>query len=621
MITTWFFSTRHLSLGGLFRAAVRGFFYAALLFPLMHWLVLLAGWGEELDLLKAMLLAGGFAALISQAEIFFGRRIGLASGALIRRFDGLVCALLTLVFIVYLMFLYGLGGPFPGHDSLLVPVLSKLLDQHGLLVTHLSPDEPGKFYPPGTASALSLLTISAEPVTRLMAWKALSLDSLAIAPLLWALAMRAWFGLRRPLWHVTLANMVALVMVVRDPVLGAWLKNAQFITFCTMMPTALWLFAPYRRWLRGALLAVPLWAGLGLYYFTAVHFLAAWIGGNWLMRVALKPACWRRSIFGLIGQFLGWAAMVAVIWLYLGQIPDDPRTAPSWAVLPWLARWPQAWDLLTGNAEKFWFILPEVKWDILAVGWRKAMLLGCVLITISMMFRLSQQSLLYQARAYGRMMGASLIGIGFLWLVASGLLPAGINTDYARWLVWPFQMILVSGCLLAVTTPCRLRRPWRLMLAAGFVACLVGGGVIAERDARAIMAFRRAESVNASSLRSLQSILSFQKCIVITQSQSVLGGLHHPAIERLADFIDVVTPCRMAGGSFSRAPMIEGNVQKGLPSRAIMEQWQQQNIPVFGIGGIDLLQKMVAADLNGGITPLMDMSDQSMLFRYDLITR
>ena len=616
MIPSWFFSTRHLSLGGLFRAAVRGFFCAALLFPLFHWLVLRAGWGESRDLLKAFLLAGGVAVLFSQAEIIWGRRIGLARGALIGRIDGLVCALLTMIFIVYLMFLYGLGGPFPGHDSLLVPVLSRLLDNQGLL-TNLAVDEPGHFYPPGMVSALSLLTISAEPITRLMAWKALSLDALALAPLLWALAMRGWFGLRRPLWHLVLANLVALVVVVRDPVLGAWLKNAQFISFCTMVPAALWLLVPYRRWLRGAAVIAPIMAGLGLYYFTAVHFVAAWIGGTWLMEFVQKPR--RRLWSGLAGLFIGWGVMVAVIWLYLGQVPNDPRTAPSWAALSWAARWPGAWDLLAGRQEKFWFILPEVKWNLLVVGWRKMTLAVAILIIGAMIIRLWHQSLPRQARAYGRMVGTVVIGIGFLWLVASGLLPAGINTDYARWLVWPFQMMLVATALLAVTTPCRLSRRSRVMVTIMLLAGLGAGGVVAARDARAVYAFRRAEPVNAARLRQLAGALPFQHCLMIADSQPILGGLHHPATERLADFVDVVTPCRMVGGSFTRAPLSGTDSQKGIPSRAAMLGWQEQKIPVFAIGDDDLLKRLVQTMGTGTATPLVDVSAQSMLFRYDLL--
>lgn len=539
----WFFSTRHITPGGLIRAAGRGFLMAALIYPLILWLI--GGWGQWF---LGALYAGIVGTVIAQAETFFNHR-----PVMIRRGDGVICGLLTIIFLIYLMMLYGMSGPFPGHDGLLVPFLSRLMEQHGAPLTHRAMG-PGQYYPPGMPAALGLMSFAAAPVTRLMAWKAMSLDALALAPVMWALVWRAWFEIKRPLWQLTLVHMVVLLCGVRDPVLGAYLKNAQLVSFSVLVPGFLWLLAGWRQYLiRWGWAALVLSGGLGLYYFTIVHFLAAWFGGAWVAGWVRQHVP-RRHMAQILWLGLVWVVMVVVIWCYLGGMPQDSRLAPKWADVPWgWARVPGAWDALIGPDEKFWFIMS--RWDaaLIGVGQRRWLMLGCCIVWAGSSAWLWYRGYRRQAAVWGRFGLTALGGIGFLWLVATGLLPAGINFDYARWLVWPFQMMLMTAAIMAVTTPGLYSR-WLVWPGAGIGALF--WAIIIGADYQILQTFRQQNTpVTASDLHQFGDIMAGQDCLVLADTVPILGGLHHIARERIVDLVDVVTECRVVGGSFVQPPV------------------------------------------------------------------
>lgn len=608
MLPSWLFSTHHLTAGGLLRAAGRGFFFCALLYPLA--LFLGNFWG---DWWSGILIAGVIGVAICQIEILPIWR-GTFNRVRIARNDGILCLMLTIGMGAWIFYLYDLSWMPPGHDDLLVPMISRLMEQVGNPVTGLGNDEPGHLYPPGMPAALGLLTFSANPVTRLMTWIALSFDALACAPVLWALALRGWFGLKRPLWHITLANMVALIMVVRDPVLGAWLKNAQLVTFSTLLPATLWLASSWRRYRWGGLAMAPFMAGLGLYYFTTAYVMAAWIGGSFAVCILFDRVRWRQHLWWFGGALCAWVVMVMIVRIYLGAIPDDPRMTARWADIPWgVARLQAAIPSILANKEKFWFIMGAWQPLFVATGIRKFILSGLLIVSAGLILLLRKRGACRTVRAISGMLVLPVCAIGFIALLATGMIPAGINFDYARWMIWPFQMILVCAALLMVTAPglpCR----WARILCLGiFVLC---NSWVSVKDSAAIQRFHAsAQPVAASSLFGLSETLRGQKCVVIAETQPILGGLHHIGVERMTDFLDQVSACRVLGGSFTRPPVTGGLSPTGLPTPSQLEQLSAKGTTIYLLGGNGLLNTVASGISDNRLEFMGDVSVTASLYQ------
>jgi hypothetical protein len=78
---------------------------------------------------------------------------------------------------------------------------------------------------------------------------------------------------------------------------------------------------------------------------------------------------------------------------------------------------------------------------------------------------------------------------------------------------------------------------------------------------------------------------------VVAESKSILNGLFQVGADPLSDVVDVVSRCRLTGGSFLRNPLPGGRAAAGLPAGAALAGWQRDH-GLWALGGGRLIREL-----------------------------
>lgn len=475
------------------------------------------------------------------------------------------------------------------HDVLLVPTMARALLEAPASITAMA---PFTVLPPGAPALLSLPAwwLSSAPlggVTLLLVWAGLTQAAQAALPVLWALVLRRWFLL--PLDRMSIALVLALVMLLLDRtvVLGGGVSQVRYLSLGLVLPLAL-LYLPLpgqvAGW-RGGAWVVLLLGGVTCYAPSLLYLWLAWLAG-WLVWQALLR---RRRCARLWRQAL-WLAVLLL--LMVRWFPGEMQAAiGTWSLDDRLRQSPGLWSLLSDPAEAFWFAHGEGASRCLWLG-LSAGLAGVLLLTRRWWHRLpglrSAQALPSGSSLTGRRLGvmavttlAMAVAICLLLLAVAGHGQSGLTADQGRWLVWPLGMVMLAlpplGLLLLMRWRGRLFTESLVLIT--ILLLLGGAGTHADDiERRRLMSGVQGRSLH--DVRQLAGLLAAAgpgRCVVVADSRPVVVGMRtfiqvHP----LADVIEAVSPCQLAGGGLLSPPLPDGRVAGGLPGADTLAHWLDQ---------------------------------------------
>jgi hypothetical protein len=385
-----------------------------------------------------------------------------------------------------------------------------------------------------------------------------------------------------------------MLCLERTAVLGGSMKNAQHVALGVVLPSVLLLLPRGIGW-RQTLMSVLLVAGMATAYYTLLHLFAAIVAGwavsdVWLRRRLAPRTAWR--VTALAGATLAVAPWF--VWLVAG-LGDDPRLPdPDLVLSTRLQR------MLIDPRESFWFIFGPTTTDFLGSGVRRFALLLSVAVCLSLPL-LAQplagvsRRLAYQLHAVARPTLA--LATACLVLVAMiALSPmTRLGVDFGRWLIWLPVLLVLAGPFMSIAVILRALGRRRVVFAGVPVAVVIlVGGMSHRQDALRVHQMVSERGRSLSSIETLAERLeSNTPCLVVAPSKSILNGLFQVGADPLSDVVEVVSPCRLTGGSFLRNPLPGGRAAAGLPAGGTLAEWQRGHT-LWAIGRDRLTSELAA---------------------------
>jgi hypothetical protein len=472
-----------------------------------------------------------------------------------------------------------------GQDVLLVPGIAQGLRETPRLTDAFAASEPGRAYPPSLPILFSPLTLFLTGPRQLAFWALATQAALAALPVLWGCASKRWF--RLPLDRLSLSLVLAATMLCleRTAVLGGSIKNAQHVAMGVLLPAVL-LSLPRGRGPRQTLAALLLLTGLASAYYMMLHLfvaiVAGWAVGDLFLRRRVAPRSVRRVVV------LAGATLVAGLWVawLLHDLGADPRLPHSGQSIS-----ARLWRIFADPRERFWFIFSFMTPDFVGSGHRRIALLAALAACLSLPMlarRLSRapRRLVHEFALVARFALANAVAC--LVLVATvALAPlTRLGFDYGRWLTWLPQLFLLAAPFLSAALVLRAVARRRALAVALPVAMIVAVGATAHvQDAQRV---HRRNGERGRSLDSIERLARHLRepapCLVVAESKAIADGLHHVGSNPLSDVVDVVSPCRLATGSFLRSPLPGGRDAGGLPAGAALDEWRRSQT-LWAIGG------------------------------------
>ena len=479
-----------------------------------------------------------------------------------------------------------------GQDALLVPGIAQSLPETPRLADAFAASEPGRAYPPSLPILFSPLTLFLSGPRQLAVWVLATHAALAALPVLWACASKRWF--RLPLDRLSLALLLAAAMLCleRTAILGGSIKNAQHVAVGVLLPAVL-LTLPRGRSPRQLLAAGLLLGGLASAYYMMLHLfvalVAGWLVGDLWVRRRFAPRSVRRV------AVLAGATLLAGLWIawLLSDVGSDPRLpATGQALAATLER------IFADPKERFWFIFGFMTPDFIGSGLRRPALLLALALCLSLPVLVrwmprAPRRLACQLALVARFALANAVACLFLVALVALAPVTGLGFDYGRWLAWLPQLLLLSAPFVSSAVLLRAAGRGRAIVTAFPVALILVLGAPAHvQDAE------RVQRRNEQRGRSLDEVERLARrlgegapCLVVAESSPIAAGLHRVGANPLSDVVDVVSPCRLATGSFLRNPLPGGRAAGGLPAGDTLAAWQRSQT-LWALGGPPLVREL-----------------------------
>jgi hypothetical protein len=280
------------------------------------------------------------------------------------------------------------------------------------------------------------------------------------------------------------------------------------------------------------------------------------------------------------------------VWVVAG-LGDDPRLPdPGIGLSERLER------MLFAPQEKFWFIFGFTTPDSTGAGVRRLWLLLSLASCLSLSLLAPRLPGVSRRLACGLRSVARLtltMAVACLALVAMIVMAplTRLSVDFGRWLIWLPELIVLAGPFLSIALMLRAFA-WPSAVAAGVPVAMVilAGGTTHWRDASHV---HRMVEASGRSLRSIEALAERLEgsapCLVVAESKSILNDLFQVGADPLSDVVDVVSRCRLTGGSFLRNPLPGGRAAAGLPAGGALAGWQRDH-SLRALGGERLIREL-----------------------------
>jgi hypothetical protein len=476
------------------------------------------------------------------------------------RLDGqAVSATLLIVGIVGAV-LFAITAPgyvLVNHDPIIVPTLADALLTHSTTMDVYHPGDVGFTYPPGYPILFSVVSRVLTPLSSLFAFKVGTIILVLLLPIGWTWMAYHVFCVPLPVWLILFLSYISVFELERTATFTLETgKNAQVFAGA-VFPFLAGLLLLITQTNIGIPFAIAALAGGILLHYSMFYMIVTFFIAYFLVHFPHKPKDWMAALrLGLtVGMFV----------LLVREAVNDP-SAGSFA-------WPHPVEglrrmagVLFGMYDQLQFIFNGLP-SVLPSPFRGLFLLGSMLLPLLLAY-LSRDE---RSFAVARMAGV----FGIMWLIGiafgTGVVNVGITDDYARWyLIFP-QAALMLSALCAVACYARSEERGANVAYFGLGGIAILGTVAAGFDFAHIARVYRAQRTTQAELADVRDVLTTAApCFLITQSVSIIGGLHMLQRYHPLEYAEILTGCSVLNGSFVQRGIPGGRAVDGLPAAAAL---------------------------------------------------
>ena len=200
---------------------------------------------------------------------------------------------------------------------------------------------------------------------------------------------------------------------------------------------------------------------------------------------------------------------------------------------------------------------------------RGYLLMGCLLFSTLVMIKTKNQHNGILAKSIFSCSGTFFLSTVIAAVFGSGLIPAGLNLDFYRWFIFPFQIgviacALLSGYVLLRSIDKKVAIVWSVIF-------LILPILVFVTDTIKIKKIIDGDAVSLSQIQGMQNIFvsGLSGCSIVSPNSVVIENLTYVQKYRTLEYAEMLTNCRMLAGSWVHAPSDGWRESNGLPSKGI----------------------------------------------------
>jgi hypothetical protein len=518
--------------------------------------------------------------LAAISSLVFARSAYCKNSSFVTHGDKRKSILLIVVIFFYLGWIYSNGFVLPAHDPIAVPTFASILNQGKPLYEYYTLGESGATYPPGIPLLLSVIYIFLDDTWVLLIFKVLCILAVCLLPFSWSWLAKRIFNIPLPLTTIAIAFYIASFGIERTlnyalPFAG---KNAQLCLLSMFPIFFVYLASPPRgNWLYLAMLGFLFYC-LMLFHYSLLYITFAFLMAVSIIWFFLNP----KQSFALAarGLFVGIIGVTCFI-LFSNEALHDPRRTLG-GTYDLTEAFTTFIQIFFGGDTQLLAIFTSHQYVGSPI--RGYFLIGCLLFSAIVMSKMKTHCNETSARSIFLCSGGFFLTIVILAALGSGLVPAGINLDFYRWLIFPAQIgVIACGLLSAYMLLKNFNRKVAITYAGIFLTLPVLVFVIDTLEIKKIV---DSSAISQSELQQMRNIIipGQSGCVILSPNLVKIENFTYAQKYRMLEYAEMLTNCRMLAGSWVHSPNVGWRNSNGLTPSSDLFKSIPNNMIFYFVG-------------------------------------